>query len=99
MTSLLKKPKSISLYHYEQCPFCAKTRRAIDELDLDVELKDIKKNHKFCIELFEGAHQAQVPCLCIKQLNGDDQWLYESDDIINYLAYQQNELILLALTA
>ncbi|MFT5294744.1 MAG: glutaredoxin [Colwellia sp.] len=43
MTSLLKKSKSISLYHYEQCPFCAKTRRVIDELDLDVELKNIKK--------------------------------------------------------
>lgn len=99
MTSLLKQPKSISLYHYELCPFCAKTRRVIDELDLEIELKNIQKNHQHRIELYEGAHKTQVPCLCIKQSNGDTQWLYESDDIINYLAHQQNELFLLALTA
>ena len=99
MTSLLKQPKSISLYHYELCPFCAKTRRVIDELDLEVELKNIQRNHQYCIDLFEGGHKVQVPCLCIKQLNGDDQWLYESDEIINFLAHQQNELFLLTLTA
>lgn len=88
MIHSLEQPENFTLYHYDICPFCAKTRRAIDELGFDIELKNIETNHKHRIDLHQGGQKTQVPCLCIKESNGDTQWLYESDAIINYLAQQ-----------
>jgi len=99
MTLSLTPSKNLALYHYDSCPFCAKTRRVIDELGLQVELKNIQHNHKHHIDLKNGGHKTQVPCLRVEQATGDTQWLYESDEIINFLAQQQNELFHLALTA
>jgi len=99
MTISISQPKQFALYHYDSCPYCAKTRRAINDLELNVELKNIELNHQHRIDLQAGGHKTQVPCLRIEHTNGESQWLYESDDIINYLAYQQNELFRLALTA
>jgi len=91
--------KKLALYHYDSCPYCAKTRQAIKELGLDVELKNIQLQNQHRVELQQGGHKTQVPCLRIDKSQGKTQWLYESDDIINYLAQQQNELLRLALTA
>ena len=83
---------TLALYHYDSCPFCAKTRRSIDELNVDVELRNIQLNHQHRRDLQQGGDKTQVPCLRIEDSNGETQWLYESDDIIHYLAPQQNEL-------
>lgn len=89
----------LALYHFDSCPFCAKTRRSIDEINVDVELRNIELNHQHRIDLQEGGHKTQVPCLRIDDTKGETQWLYESDDIIHYLAQQQNELFRLSLMA
>ena len=99
MTLSLTQAENLALYHYDSCPFCAKTRRVIDKLGLEIELKNIKTNHQHRIDLQQGGHKTQVPCLRIEQPKGNTQWLYESDDIINYLTKQQKELFRLALTA
>ena len=91
--------KKLALYHYDSCPFCAKTLRSIDEFNIDVELRNIELNHKHRLDLQQGGHKTQVPCLRIDDLKGDSQWLYESDDIIHYLAQLQNELFRLSLMA
>jgi len=97
---MTKSPATtLALYHYDSCPFCAKTRRSIDELNVDVELRNIQLHHQHRIELQLGGHKTQVPCLRIDDASGETQWLYESDDIIYYLAQHQNELFNLALTA
>jgi glutaredoxin 2 len=83
---------SLALYHYDSCPFCAKTRRSIDELNVDVALRNIQLNHQHRIDLKQGGHKTQVPCLRIEDSNGESQWLYESDDIIHYLTQYQREL-------
>lgn len=83
---------TFSLYHFDSCPYCAKTRRSIDELGVEVELRNIKSNHQHQIELYQGGHKIQVPCLRIEGSQGEAQWLYESDDIIDYLTQYQNEL-------
>lgn len=83
---------SLALYHYDSCPFCAKTRRSIDELNVDVALRNIQLNHQHRIDLKQGGHKTQVPCLRIADSNGESQWLYESDDIIHYLTQYQSEL-------
>ncbi|PKH86286.1 glutathione S-transferase N-terminal domain-containing protein [Colwellia sp. Bg11-28] len=85
MTLSAIQPNDMALYHYDSCPFCAKTRHAINELDLNIELRNIQKNHQHRIELQQGGNKTQVPCLRIGQSNGKAQWLYESDDIINFL--------------
>ena len=99
MTQSLIQAKNLALYHYDSCPYCAKTRQAINAFGLEIELKNIQLNDQHRIELHEGGNKTQVPCLRINETSGETQWLYESDDIINYLAQQQNELYRLALTA
>lgn len=81
-----------ALYHYESCPYCAKTRRAINDLGLDVELRNTQLNHQYQTDLYQGGHKTQVPCLRIDGANGKTEWLYESDDIIQYLVQYQSEL-------
>ncbi|MCJ8321693.1 MAG: glutathione S-transferase N-terminal domain-containing protein, partial [Colwellia sp.] len=98
MTLSIVKPNNLALYHYDSCPYCAEARRAINMLSVNVELKDIQLNHQHRIELYQGGKKTQVPCLRIEHSNGETQWLYESDDIVNYLAQQQNELFRLPLT-
>jgi glutathione S-transferase len=86
------QPTTFALYHYDSCPYCSKTRRSIDELGVEVELRNIKLNHQHQLELLQGGRKTQVPCLRIGKLTGESQWLYESDDIIDYLSRYQKEL-------
>jgi glutathione S-transferase len=87
------------LYHHDSYPYCAKIRQVINELGLQVELRGIQINRQHLIDLHHGAKKTQVPCLRILQSNGEIKWLFESDEIINFLAQQQNELFRLALRA
>lgn len=36
--------------------------------------------------LMQGGGKTQVPCLRIEQADGGVEWMYESNDIIQYLA-------------
>jgi glutathione S-transferase len=76
---------SLALYQLEACPFCVKVRRAMKRLNLRIELRDIKRSEKFAAELKQNGGQDQVPCLRIPGAAGKDQWMYESDAIIEYL--------------
>jgi len=49
MTLSAHQPNDLALYHYDSCPFCAKTRHAIHELDLSIELRNIQKNHNIVL--------------------------------------------------
>lgn len=79
----------ISLYQFYACPFCLKTRRAFNRLRLKIETRDAQKNPARA-ELNAGGGQIKVPCLRIDQA-GDTTWMYESDDIINYLEQRFGE--------
>lgn len=76
---------TLALYHYMSCPFCAITRRVLNNTDVEVEQRDIQRNHQYRSELIKGGGKAQVPCLRIEAADGTVNWLYESGDIINYL--------------
>ena len=56
-----------------------------DRSDLDLELRNTsdRQNHA---ELIKGGGKTQVPCLRIDDGIGNVQWMYESDDIIQYLS-------------
>ncbi|OUS32630.1 glutaredoxin ['Osedax' symbiont bacterium Rs2_46_30_T18] len=75
----------LSLYQFLACPFCVKVRRSMKRLSLDIELRDAKKNQQFRSELEEHGGRIKTPCLRIEEQDGSITWMYESQDIINYL--------------
>ena len=77
---------SLALYQYEACPFCVKVRRAMKRQGLKIETRDVKRNDAAREELLAGGGDLKVPCLRIGEPESDVQWMYESNDIINYLA-------------
>ena len=68
----------LSLYQLPACPFCVKTRRAI-------ELRNINQNELYREELIKEGGKRTVPCLKITQEDQSIIWMYESSDIIAYL--------------
>lgn len=64
-----------SLYQLYACPFCVKTRRAIHQLGVDIEPRDINKKDQYRHELDTEAGRVKVPCLRID--DGDKtSWMY-----------------------
>jgi len=79
--------EGLSLYQLNACPFCIKTRRALHKLNVKLDIRDIGRNKQFRHELENGGGRVKVPCLLIEK-NNQTQWMYESDDIIQYLQEQ-----------
>ena len=75
----------MSLYYFPSCPFCVKVLNVIDELGMDqIELRDKHANPTYGEELQAATGKAMVPCLRIES-DGSDQWMHESDDIVEFL--------------
>jgi glutaredoxin len=77
--------QQLVLYHFRTCPFCLKVRREMSRLSLNIELRDAQHEGKDREELIAGGGEAKVPCLRISKEDGSVQWMYESNDIIEYL--------------
>ena len=76
--------RGLSLYQFYACPFCVKTRRAIHELNVGIEVRDINKNAAHREQLESATGKVKVPCLRIEE--GDNvRWMNESNDIIKFL--------------
>lgn len=81
---------SLSLYQFHACPFCVKTRRTIQRLNLPITLIDAKvEPHKSTL-LAQGG-SPKVPCLRIESEKGVE-WMYESNDIISYMEKRFGEI-------
>jgi glutaredoxin len=76
---------NFSLYHYQSCPYCAITRQAIKQTELNIEQRNVSKQPQYRSELIKEGGKSQVPCLRIEKENGDVHWLYESQDIIQFI--------------
>lgn len=72
--------KELKLYSKEVCPYCQKVLRVIDKYNLNVEIRDIKKDPAAQDELLAIGGKDQVPMLLV-----DGKPMYESGDIIKYL--------------
>lgn len=79
------RTRQLALYQFRSCPFCIKVRRAASRLSLDIEKRDALRDPNHRQALLEGGGQIKVPCLRIDDGNGQVRWLYESDEIIDYL--------------
>lgn len=83
--ALDKATENLALYQFKTCPFCIKVRRHIKRLSLNIELRDARHNQVYRQELESGGGRIKVPCLRIAGQGSDPRWLYESDQIIQYL--------------
>lgn len=72
----------LELYQFEHCPYCAKVRAKLSELELDYIARSAPKGSKKRDFLVALGGKEQVPFL-VDQDRG--VMMYESDDIIQYL--------------
>ncbi len=76
--------KDLTLYQFQACPFCVKTRRTLRRLNVPVALRDAKNNELDRQTLLTEGGKIKVPCLRIEEA-GQTLWMYESKVIIDYL--------------
>lgn len=76
---------NLVLYQFQTCPFCIKVKRHNKRLSLNIETRDAQHNSVYREELLNGGGEIKVPCLKIIDEKGNDRWMYESDDIVQYL--------------
>ena len=77
--------QDLTLYHYQSCPYSAVARQAIKQTGLNIEQRDVLLQPQHRTELTSEGGKPQVPCLRIENENGDAHWLYESQDIIQFV--------------
>ncbi len=71
---------TLALYKYDSCPYCYRVQRVIDELELDVEMRDTMRDRSNRAALRDKTGRSTVPCLFI-----DGEPLFESADIVAWL--------------
>lgn len=76
---------ALVLYQFKTCPFCMKVRREMHRLSLNIELRDAQKNPQHRARLLQDGGQIKVPCLKIANDKENNQWMYNSNEIIQYL--------------
>ncbi len=74
------------LYQYAACPFCHRVRTFLDRAGIDMPMRDTMGDMAAFRELLVGGGRPTVPCLKITSASGETTWLYESNDIIDYLS-------------
>jgi len=74
---------TVKLYELDGCPYCAKVRRKLDELDLEYESVKVPSSHTKRDEVKEISSQTGVPVL-VDEEHGVEG-MPESDDIVDYL--------------
>ncbi|OKY24801.1 MULTISPECIES: glutaredoxin family protein [Thalassotalea] len=85
--------ENMSLYQLPACPFCVKVRRAMKRNGIALPLQNINKSDEANQALIEQGGKRKVPCLRIEHDNNSVEWLYESNDIINYLTNRVNSSV------
>jgi glutaredoxin len=74
---------TLELYELDGCPYCAKVKRKLDDLDLEYESHMVPSSHSKRTEVEEVSGQTGVPVLV--DTEHDVEGMPESDDIVAYL--------------
>ncbi len=77
--------RDLALYQFRTCPFCIKVRQEMRRLSLNIEQRDAQHDPAHRAALLQGGGKPSVPCLLIRDEQGETRWMYESGDIIAYL--------------
>lgn len=75
----------LALYYFPACPYCRRVLRCLDELGLELELRDIRAEPHHRAALVEARGRGTVPVLRIAHQDADDEWMPESLEIVAYL--------------
>lgn len=78
----------LSLYYLDYCLFCLRVTRIIDELQADVEIRDIWAEPDFRTQLVQARGRPTVPVLRCERPDGSVRWMPESATIIEYLQWR-----------
>ncbi len=78
----------LALYGYDACPYCQRVRRAIDDLGLEVEERDVLAHPERRDELRQALGRGTVPVLRIDD-GSTVRWLPESGAIVAWLYASQ----------
>jgi glutaredoxin len=70
----------LALYKYDSCPFCQRVFGAIDDVDVNIEYRDIRTDMSHRNALSARTGRTTVPCLFV-----NDVPMFESGDIANWL--------------
>jgi glutathione S-transferase len=74
---------NLTLYELEGCPYCAKVKNKLSELDLEYDSIMVPRSHSERTEVKEVSGQTGVPVLM--DPDHDVEGMPESDDIVAYL--------------
>lgn len=74
---------TVELYELPGCPYCAKVKRKLDELDLEYDSHQVPSAHSARSEVKEVSGQTGVPVLV--DPDHGVEGMPESDDIVEYL--------------
>jgi glutaredoxin len=74
---------ALELYELPGCPYCAKVKRKLDELDLDYQSHEVPADHADRNRVQEVSGQTGVPVLV--DTDHGIEGMPESDDIVDYL--------------
>ena len=74
------QPRSLQLLAFDSCPYCRRVYRAVERLELDVPVGNIRRDADAHDLLVRLTGRTQVPCLVI-----DGQPLLESMHILDWL--------------
>ena len=76
------------LFKSDTCGFCFRVRAYVDQLGLELPLRDVHTDAEAFRELLQGGGKSTVPCLRIERSTDtgtEVEWMYESLDIMRYL--------------
>lgn len=77
----------LELFYFDACPFCQVVLSAINNFKIKVDLKNIQMDRESFDRLVRDTGRKTVPCLYI-----DNQPMFESADIIDWLEKNQHQL-------
>lgn len=72
--------KTHILYQFPECPFCQRVLMKMQDLGIEIPVKDTRRDSEAREELIQLTGRTQVPCLVI-----DGKPMLESADICDYL--------------
>ena len=84
-TTQTEDGQRLALYTRGCCFFCVYVMRAIKQLGLEVELRDVGRDPGHRSDLIAATGRKTVPVLHIEHADGRIEWLPESREIVRYL--------------
>lgn len=76
---------TLALYYTPACGFCHRVIHAMEQLGVEMPMRNLWSDKDARAELLDARGRGTVPVLRVHRTEGDDDWMPESADIIEYL--------------